>query len=511
MAGCAQAAKKKYHEFDVRNFDALSPDQKQCMRWAEPKKEILALNFVGQKRSILKFVVNDCFKKLDNVKYEKLTTSYSSGFSSTKFKEGWPEKYQLELLMKDLARDGDDFPQSQELALQVATEAAKLGSLSGKLYLASSLQTAEPEKAADLFLSAARSGNCVAQAHLALSYFEGIFTERNLAKSYFWLVQANQKRSLTKPGSEPWIPPTLANYYRNQDFEARTLGHALQKNLRYNTKVFCSVLAIPVQFTDFYLGSSNKAAVQSVKNLAVFWQEGEPEPDGLASIIFDEKLKKQKRKVSVEEKPNSQKLYGYQKPRVEKKSLSIQLNPREIYARRNSSVYYLTAARSELASSRNKTSTGTAIAISPNLLITNCHILEDRPIIKIMLPDGSDDRVKLVSGDFDKDVCLIRYTGVLTGFIKNVKPSKLIEIGEEVYAIGNPAGLSKSISSGIVSGLRNMDGVTTIQTNTEISGGSSGGGLFDSAGNLIGITSFGLKGAEGLNFAIAIEEFVLLD
>ena len=55
MAACAPTPDKKYYEFDVRNFDELSSDQQQCMRWAEPVEAILKLDFAGKKRSILNF------------------------------------------------------------------------------------------------------------------------------------------------------------------------------------------------------------------------------------------------------------------------------------------------------------------------------------------------------------------------------------------------------------------------------------------------------------------------
>jgi tetratricopeptide (TPR) repeat protein len=78
-------------------------------------------------------------------------------------------------------------------------------------------------------------------------------------------------------------------------------------------------------------------------------------------------------------------------------------------------------------------------------------------------------------------------------------------MGERVYAIGAPAGLELTLSEGLVSGLRRYSEVYVIQTTAPVSHGSSGGGLFDSRGQLIGITTYILKEGQNLNFAMPTE------
>jgi len=68
-------------------------------------------------------------------------------------------------------------------------------------------------------------------------------------------------------------------------------------------------------------------------------------------------------------------------------------------------------------------------------------------------------------------------------------------------------GLTKTLGEGLISGLRSEGGISYVQTTAPISPGSSGGALVDSKGALVGITTFLLKDAENLNFAIAAEEF----
>jgi hypothetical protein len=76
-----------------------------------------------------------------------------------------------------------------------------------------------------------------------------------------------------------------------------------------------------------------------------------------------------------------------------------------------------------------------------------------------------------------------------------------------VYTVGAPSGLDLTLGEGLVSSLRTHNGYRYIQTTAPISAGSSGGGLFDSSGNLIGITTFLIRDAQNLNFAVAASDF----
>ncbi len=78
-----------------------------------------------------------------------------------------------------------------------------------------------------------------------------------------------------------------------------------------------------------------------------------------------------------------------------------------------------------------------------------------------------------------------------------------IEVGQTVFAIGNPLGLERSLSQGVISTTqRNFDGLTYIQTDAAVNPGNSGGPLFNTRGEVVGITNMGIAFGEGLNFAI---------
>ncbi len=81
----------------------------------------------------------------------------------------------------------------------------------------------------------------------------------------------------------------------------------------------------------------------------------------------------------------------------------------------------------------------------------------------------------------------------------------MLKVGAKVYAVGAPHGLELTLSEGIVSSLREFEGSNYIQTTAAISNGSSGGGLFDENGALVGLMTFNYTKGQNLNFASPVE------
>ena len=102
--------------------------------------------------------------------------------------------------------------------------------------------------------------------------------------------------------------------------------------------------------------------------------------------------------------------------------------------------------------------------------------------------------------DKKRDTAVLKIEG--NGFESFGLLTRIVRVGERVYAIGNPRGLEQSISEGIVSGLREEDGTLWIQHSAPISPGSSGGALISSRGELLGINSWFVRESQGLNFAV---------
>jgi hypothetical protein len=149
---------------------------------------------------------------------------------------------------------------------------------------------------------------------------------------------------------------------------------------------------------------------------------------------------------------------------------------------------------------------GSAVAVSSTELLTNCHVVTDSASITLE-QKGSVTKATLVSADVEADRCVIRSDLPLQVHVP-IRPYDSLQVGEKVYSIGAPAGLELTISDGLLSGKRSLSNRRLVQTTAAISPGSSGGGLFDETGNLIGITTFHLKDSENLNFAISAEDYL---
>ncbi len=158
---------------------------------------------------------------------------------------------------------------------------------------------------------------------------------------------------------------------------------------------------------------------------------------------------------------------------------------------------------------------GSGVIINPEgYAITNAHVVQGetnlRSTIWLPLPDGTlkrmeIDDIELIAVNNQVDLALIRLKHP-EGKPFLAAPIVLqdgLEIGQPVFAIGNPLGLERTMTQGVVSTTsRNFDGLTYIQTDTAINPGNSGGPLFNTRGEVVGITNMGIRGGESLGFAI---------
>lgn len=163
--------------------------------------------------------------------------------------------------------------------------------------------------------------------------------------------------------------------------------------------------------------------------------------------------------------------------------------------------------------SQTTTSAGSGVIIQSNGYILTCeHVIEDASSIKVTLKNGKTYTAKLVGTDTDNDLAVLKISA--TGLTAaNYGNSSKLEVGDTVVAIGNALGeLSNTATTGIVSALDreltiNNQKLTLLQTDASVNPGNSGGGLFDSSGNLIGIVESKSTGSdvEGLGFAVPIK------
>jgi hypothetical protein len=155
-------------------------------------------------------------------------------------------------------------------------------------------------------------------------------------------------------------------------------------------------------------------------------------------------------------------------------------------------------------------SQGSAVAVSPSLVATNCHVVEGAAKMVVKQLSVTYSAV-LSQSDPVTDRCLLEVSPANLTPIAGVRNYSDLSVGEPLYTLGNPSGLDLTISDGMLSGLRRDEGHPYVQTTAPISPGSSGGGLFDAQGNLVGITTLAVIGRENhnqaLNFAIAADTF----
>ncbi len=160
---------------------------------------------------------------------------------------------------------------------------------------------------------------------------------------------------------------------------------------------------------------------------------------------------------------------------------------------------------------------GSGVIITDNgVVVTSSHVVEDASQILVTVPDGRQYKVDTVVADPMSDIAVLR----LKGDVKGLRPlpigdSRKLRLGEVVLAIGNPFGLSNTVTMGIVSALGRANvGIVNyedfIQTDAAINPGNSGGALVNMNGELIGINSAIATesgGNQGIGFAIPSKMF----
>ncbi len=149
------------------------------------------------------------------------------------------------------------------------------------------------------------------------------------------------------------------------------------------------------------------------------------------------------------------------------------------------------------------TELGSGVKLPDGSVATNCHVLKDGTTYRVRYR-GKVYPASLDKADWNRDVCSLRVPGLPAPPVV-LGSTKTLQVGASVYAIGTPEGLQRTLSEGIVSSLRPVGSGSYIQTTAAISPGSSGGGLFDDHGRLLGLTSFFISKGQQLNFALPVE------
>jgi len=155
---------------------------------------------------------------------------------------------------------------------------------------------------------------------------------------------------------------------------------------------------------------------------------------------------------------------------------------------------------------------GSGVIVSASgYILTNNHVVESADEIEVILNDSRRAQAKVIGTDPDTDLAVLKIDLDRLPIIV-LGNSDLLQVGDQVLAIGNPFGVGQTVTSGIVSAMgRNQLGINTfenfIQTDAAINPGDSGGALVDINGNLLGINTAIYSrsgGSMGIGFAIPV-------
>lgn len=147
---------------------------------------------------------------------------------------------------------------------------------------------------------------------------------------------------------------------------------------------------------------------------------------------------------------------------------------------------------------------------SDGLIFTNCHVVDGAEKIMVSLLNNNEIEAELVGKDPDTDIAILKiYAGGYS--VATLGDSGQLQIGQFVIAIGNPYGYQHTVTTGVVSALgrslqtqsgRYVDNV--IQSDAALNPGNSGGPMINTDGEVVGVNTAVIQGAQGLSFSVDI-------
>lgn len=169
---------------------------------------------------------------------------------------------------------------------------------------------------------------------------------------------------------------------------------------------------------------------------------------------------------------------------------------------------------------KTKNGTGTGFIDRYSRVYTCYHVIENAPAITVRFYDGREVTTSNIVGlDRDKDVAILDsqdiYARAEFDYFRSEKkdegPADLgdyagTKVGEKIVVLGSPLGLDGSITEGLISAKRQVDGKDYIQLSASVSHGSSGSPVFGESGDIVGMVTSGVDTAQGINFAISSKD-----
>ena len=154
---------------------------------------------------------------------------------------------------------------------------------------------------------------------------------------------------------------------------------------------------------------------------------------------------------------------------------------------------------------------GSGFIIDDELIVTNVHVIEGSSSAYVLV-NGQEKKYKIdgyLSIDKSNDLVILKVSG-LKHKSMTLNQIHIPEIGEKIYAIGNPKGFNGTFSEGIISGIRSFETNQVLQITAPISPGSSGGPVLNIKGEVIGVAFASYSDGQNLNFAIPVNYLLAL-
>jgi serine protease Do len=159
--------------------------------------------------------------------------------------------------------------------------------------------------------------------------------------------------------------------------------------------------------------------------------------------------------------------------------------------------------RVEADSEHGGLSLGTGITVAPSVVVTNCHVTRDATAARIA-GSGMLWEVSAQVADTQHDLCFLRATA-WRGKPVVLGASDGLRLGQQVAALGFTGGTGITLSFGHVLALHALDSAYVVESDTAFNSGASGGGLFDTTGELVGLLTFRLRGSTGTFYSLPVE------
>jgi len=188
----------------------------------------------------------------------------------------------------------------------------------------------------------------------------------------------------------------------------------------------------------------------------------------------------------------------------------VELTPAALFAKASPSVVRIEVMKADFT----PTGQGSGFLVSPDgVIVTNHHVMRAGRKGMVLFGDGKAyPVVAVLTQDEKKDLAVLKINVTGMPYLELLPKEQKPEIGAHAYAIGTPVGYTNTLSEGLVSGLRDQEHRSVVQTTAPISSGSSGGPLLDAKARVIGVNTFvhveHSQGSivENINFAVASKE-----